>query len=143
MKQDQVRLNSIGTGLEVVSREIRVVPDNSETILLPIVETEGSAWALVWPGMGAHLRSMHRISLPPGGRTIALRHPMEAVYYVFAGSAEVQDLDANIHHQLIQGGMVLVDPGTRYCIAAGLEGSEIVGGPCPADPQMYAVSESD
>jgi hypothetical protein len=68
---------------------------------------------------------------------------MEAVYYVFAGSAEVHDLDVNVRQQVIQGGMVLVDPGTRYRIAAGLEGSEIVGGPCPADPQMYAASESD
>ncbi|MGH8872436.1 MAG: cupin domain-containing protein [Acidimicrobiia bacterium] len=125
-------------GLEV-PREVRVVPDDPETVPLPIVETEGRAWGLVGPGMGAHLRSMHRISLRPGGRTVPLRHPMEAVYYVIAGAGEVHDLDLDVRHQIVVGGMVLVDPGTRYRITAGLDGSEVVGGPCPPDPQLYAA----
>jgi quercetin dioxygenase-like cupin family protein len=125
-----------------IPREVRVVRDDAETLPLPIVETDGSAWALVWPGMGAHLRSMHRISLRPAGQTIPLRHPMEAVYYVIAGTVEVHDLDLKARHQVVSGGMLLVDPGTRYRITAGPEGSEIVGGPCPADPGLYAASET-
>jgi len=116
-----------------------VVPDDS-TVPLPIVETEGNAWVLVGPGMGAYLRSMHRISLRPGGRTIPLRHPMEAVYYVIAGTVEIHDLDVDVRHKVLTGGMVLIDPGTRYRIAAGSGGSEVVGGPCPADPRLYATS---
>jgi len=142
VNEDQVRLNSRERGLEV-PREIRVVPDDPGTIPLPMVETKGTAWALVWPGMGAHLRSMHRISLRPGGRTVSLRHPMEAVYYVIAGTAEVHDLNVDVRHQVTTGGMVLVDPDTPYRIAAGLEGSEVVGGPSPADPRIYQASESE
>ena len=115
---------------------VRDVP----TVPLPLVETEGNAWALVWPGMGAHLRSMHRISLRPGGRTVEFRHPMEAAYYVISGTVEVHDLDVDLRHKVSTGGMVLVDPRTRYRIAAGLEGSEVVGGPCPADPGLYAAA---
>lgn len=117
-----------------------MVPDDPEAVPLPIVETGGRAWAVVWPGMGAHLRSMHRISLQPAGRTVPLRHPMEAAYYVIAGTLEVHDLDVGARHRLITGGMVLVDPGTRYRMAAGSEGSEVVGGPCPPDPGLYTSS---
>ena len=67
---------------------------------------------------------------------------MEAVYYVITGTVEVHDLDENARHQVTTGGMVLVDPGTRYRITAGLEGSEVVGGPAPADPQLYAAPET-
>jgi hypothetical protein len=68
---------------------------------------------------------------------------MEAVYYVIAGTVEVHDLDVDARHQVITGGMILVDPGTRYRIAAGPGGSEVVGGPSPADPMLYAESGAD
>jgi hypothetical protein len=138
VNEDQVRLNFESDGLEV-PREVRVVPDDSEGLPLGIVAAEGNAWGLVGPEMGAHLRSMHRISLRPEGFTIPLRHPMEAVYYVIAGAVEIHDLDSDVRHQTATGGMVLVDPGTRYQLIAGSAGSEIVGGPCPADPRLYAA----
>lgn len=141
MNADQVRLNSEAAAIEV-PRSVRVVPDDPNTVPLSLVETRGRAWALVWPGMGAHLRSLHRFSMEPGGRTIPLRHPMEAVYYVIAGTVEVHDLDLEVERQVTTGGMILVDPGTRYRIAAGPEGSEVVGGPSPADPLLYATAET-
>jgi hypothetical protein len=64
---------------------------------------------------------------------------MEAVYYVFAGTVEVHDLDLDVRRQVITGGMILVDPGTRYRFAAGPDGSEVVGGPSPADPMLYTT----
>jgi len=135
-------LNS-GSAATKIPREVRVVPDDPTTFPLSMVETRGRAWAVVWPGMGAHLRSFHRLSFEPGGRTIPLRHPMEAVYYVIAGTVEVHDLDVDARRQVISGGMILVDPGTRYSIAAGPEGSEVVGGPSPADPMVYTPPETD
>jgi len=110
-------------------------PDSPE---LPIVDGEGSARAIVWPGVGARFRSMHRISLGAGARTVALRHPMEAVYYIVAGGGSVRDGDAHATTALIEGSMIFVEPGTRYAIEAGAEGIEVLGGPCPPDPALYA-----
>ena len=80
---------------------------------------------------------MHRISLEPGGTTMALSHPMEAVYYVIAGSAVVEDLDQGTRSDLVQGSMFLVDPGTPYRVMSIGTAAEIVGGPCPPDPSLY------
>jgi mannose-6-phosphate isomerase-like protein (cupin superfamily) len=141
VNEDQVRLNSDVTASEV-AREVRVVVDDPDAVPMSLVETRGRAWALVWPGMGAHLRSMHRISLHPDGATIPLRHPMEAVYYVIEGTVEVHDMELDVRHPVVEGGMILVDPGTLYRFTAGSEGSEVVGGPSPADPLLYAAPET-
>jgi quercetin dioxygenase-like cupin family protein len=120
-----------------IRREVRVISDDVGSVSLPMVEAAGSARALVWPGTGAHMRSMNRITLRPGGRTVPLRHPMEAVYYVISGAAEVHDLETNQRHRVTAGGMFLVDPGTGYRIETQTDMTEIVGGPCPADPRLY------
>jgi quercetin dioxygenase-like cupin family protein len=120
-----------------IRREVRVISDDAGSASLPMVEAAGSARALVWPGTGAHMRSMNRITLRPGGRTVPLRHPMEAVYYVISGAAEVHDLETNQRHRVTAGGMFLVDPGTGYRIETQTDMTEIVGGPCPADPRLY------
>jgi quercetin dioxygenase-like cupin family protein len=120
-----------------VPREIRVVAESGKLASMPIIDSDGTAQALVWPGMGAHLRSMHRVSLSHGGRTVALRHPMEAVYYVIDGEVAVDDIEAGTGQRVGPGGMFLIDPGTSYRISAVKDGTEIVGGPCPADPELY------
>ena len=136
VNQDQAPLNSVPTGFEV-PRQVRIIPDGPAQPMLPIVEKHGSARALVWPGSGAHMRSMHRISLSRGGVTASLQHPMEAVYYVISGGVDVEDLVANTRQPVGPGGMFLIDPGTSYRISAGSDGSELVGGACPADPTLY------
>ena len=62
---------------------------------------------------------------------------MEAVYYVISGEVDIEDVDTRARHRVGPGGMFLVDPGTGYRIAANADGSELVGGPCPADPTIY------
>lgn len=109
---------------------------------LPIIDQGGSARAVIWPGMGAELRSMHRISLQPDGRTIRLRHPSEAVYYVISGSGAVCDTPSAPKEALIEGSMVLIDAGTDYALCASSEGMELVGGPAPADPALYEGLEA-
>ena len=136
VNRDQVPLNSASTGPEL-PREVRVIRDDPATPSLALIEHDGNARALVWPGTGAHMRSMHRISLEGRGRTVSLRHPMEAVYYVISGEVDIEDLDTRVKHRVEPGGMFLVDPGTGYRIAAGSDGAELVGGPCPADPTLY------
>ncbi len=120
-----------------VPDQVRVFADDPESYPLPIVEGRGKAWAVVWPGVGAHLRSMHRISLEPGCATRTLSHLMEAVYYLIQGSAMVEDLDRGTRHRLTRGSMFLVDPGTSYRILADDGLAELVGGPCPPDPTLY------
>jgi hypothetical protein len=118
--------------------QVRILKDDAdECPELPIVESNGRAWAVVWPGVGAELRSLHHISLSRDGRTVALEHPMEAVYYVMEGSATAVDLDGDTRDQLITGSMAHIDPETSYLFVAGPEGAEIIGGPCPADHRMY------
>src|ERR1700733_11885919 len=73
---------------------------------LPIIEAGGTAVAIVWPGTGAQQRSLHHIVLDVGGRTIALRHEGEAVYYVKSGSGSVLDPDDGSSNDLVEGSMI-------------------------------------
>jgi mannose-6-phosphate isomerase-like protein (cupin superfamily) len=104
---------------------------------VPLVEHGGSARAIVWPGMGARLRSMHRIELAAGGATTELTHPSDAVYYVIAGAGKVTDDGEPSAKPLVSGSMVYVERGTAYRFTAGADGLELVGGPAPADPALY------
>lgn len=104
---------------------------------LPIVAGHGAAHAVIWPGMGAQLRSMHRISLGGDARTIEMSHPSDAVYYVISGAGEAVERETGERGALIEGSMIHVDAGTPYELAAGGEGMELIGGPCPADASLY------
>jgi quercetin dioxygenase-like cupin family protein len=104
---------------------------------LAIVRGEGSAHAVVWPGVDAQLRSMHCVRLAPGATTIELSHPSEAVYYVVRGVGSVSDPAAGETEPLREGSMFHVDPGTVYVIEAGAQPIELVGGPSPADDSLY------
>jgi quercetin dioxygenase-like cupin family protein len=121
-----------------VATTVRVLPDDPSIMPLPLVEEGGTAWAVAWPGVGAHLRSMHRFSLDGGGRTRRMAHPMEAVYYVISGVALIEGVSIRKDWTLPAGSMALVHPGTPYRFRGLDGGAEIVGGPCPADPGVYA-----
>jgi quercetin dioxygenase-like cupin family protein len=122
---------SAATQVQVLSAE-----DGPE---LEIVDGEGSARAIVWPGTGALHRSMHRVKLAPGSATVALTHPADAVYYVIAGAGSVAEPGAeDTAEPLVLGAMVHVDAGTGYAFRAGDGGLDLIGGPCPADPALYA-----
>ena len=117
---------------------VRVLSADDACPTLPIIDGEGTARAVVWPGSGAQHRSMHLISLPAGGSTIPMRHEMEAVYYVVSGSGLVVDTDDGTENPLIEGSMVHVEPGTGYRLRAADTAMEVLGGPCPPDPALYA-----
>ncbi|MGZ6029857.1 MAG: cupin domain-containing protein [Myxococcaceae bacterium] len=104
---------------------------------LDLVVGEGSARALVWPGAGARLRSMHRVSLGRGARTRAQSHPHEAVYYVISGRGAVGG------HALEEGAMVHVAPEVAYSFEASDEGLELIGGPSPADASLYGAAPAE
>jgi mannose-6-phosphate isomerase-like protein (cupin superfamily) len=117
--------------------EVRVLGSPDHGPGLPIVDGEGSAWPIVWPGSGAAFRTMHRIVLAGGSRTIVMRHAMEAAYYVIRGDGVVRDPDSGGSEPLVEGSMIFVEPGTAYRIEAGGTGLLLLGGPCPADPALY------
>jgi mannose-6-phosphate isomerase-like protein (cupin superfamily) len=120
-----------------VSEEGVQVLDAAAGPELPIVESGGRAHAIVWPGVGAELRSMHRIALDAGGATVELRHSSEAVYYVIDGTGEVIDPREGSATRIRPGSMVHADPGSPYRFRAGREGLDLVGGPAPPDPVLY------
>lgn len=117
--------------------QVRVLDSGPACPTLPMIDGAGSARAVVWPGVGAEARSMIRISLAPGARTIELRHPMEAVYYVLSGTGQAVDPATGAAQALVEGSMVHVEPDTAYRIVGGAQGMEVVGGPCPADPALF------
>src|SRR5712691_11051479 len=112
--------------------ELKVVRGADTHPTLPLVSGDGEVRPLVWPAMGARCRSMLHFRLGAGASTIVLRHVGEAVYYVIAGSAAVEDLDLQIESHLREGSVVHVEPSTRYRIRAE-DALEMVGGPCPPD----------
>lgn len=107
---------------------------------VPLVEPgeEGEARAVVWPGMGARDRSMHRVRLGAGARTIRLEHPGEAVWYVVEGDGQVTGPDGEEAQPLDVGAMVHAEAGDAYRLVAGKGGMTLAGGPCPPDPALYA-----
>jgi mannose-6-phosphate isomerase-like protein (cupin superfamily) len=114
-----------------------LILDAGEGPELEIVEGDGRAIAIVWPGMGAELRSIHKLELGAGARTIGLRHPSEAVYYVVLGTGEAADGDTGERQALGEGAMVHIEPGTGYVLSAGPGGMTAFGGPAPPDPAIY------
>ena len=105
---------------------------------VPLVEGDGEARAIVWPGMGARHRSLHRVRLGAGARTVALRHPGEAVWYVIEGDGSVGDAAGAERQEIVEGSMIHVGPGDEYRFTAGDSGLLLAGGPCPPDPALYA-----
>ena len=104
---------------------------------LDLVQGEGRAEALVWPGMGAKHRSLHRFELGAGACTAPQCHDGEAVYYVVDGAVSILDLATGERAVLDAGSMVHVDPGTTYRFESSQPPTVLVGGPCPPDPAVY------
>ena len=107
---------------------------------LPLVEGEGQARAVIWPGNGGNLRTLAIIDLVEGSSTVRLSHPGEAVYYVETGQGNIEcDDDSG---ELREGAIVHIDGGTGYEFHAGAGGVKLVGGPSPSDPSLYEGIEA-
>jgi quercetin dioxygenase-like cupin family protein len=108
-------------------QSVTVLDGDSGCPRLPIVTGQGTA----------QMRSMCRIVLEAGSATVQLSHPMEAVYYVIAGTGTVIDPSLGETRPVVEGSMVHIEPGTRYSFMAGRSRLEIIGGPCPADAELF------
>ncbi|MEI2703119.1 MAG: cupin domain-containing protein [Baekduia sp.] len=109
----------------------------------PVAIAEGessSALLAVGPNTGAAHRSICDLRLAAGGRTIALRHPGEAVWYVESGTGTVtQDDGAPL--ELDPGTMIHIGPETTYRIATEA-GARLIGGPAPPDPELASPAST-
>jgi mannose-6-phosphate isomerase-like protein (cupin superfamily) len=118
---------------------VRVIDSALPSPDLPIVEGTGKAWAVLWPGNGAVTRTFQVIDLDAGDKTVALKHPSDAVYYLAVGAASVVDTVTGQSQALREGAMVHIDAGDGYrLVNAGADVCRIIGGPCPPDPALYA-----
>jgi mannose-6-phosphate isomerase-like protein (cupin superfamily) len=120
-----------------------VIVRGDDAVPVPLLPGAGSAMALIWPGMGARYRSMHRLAFQPGTASIVLRHESDAVYYVVDGAAEFVDVDTGEASPCDAGTAVHIDAGTRYQLRATSGPATVVGGPCPADPSIYPAAAAD
>src|SRR5258707_13760096 len=68
---------------------VQVIPLRGTGPLLPIVNGDGSARAVIWPGTCAAMRSINLIQLAPTSETMLLAHPAQSVYYVLDGTGTV------------------------------------------------------
>lgn len=118
----------------------RVVHPHEWAAPLAITVNGGVCLPIIWPGMGAVERSLHQFRLPPGSGTVDLRHETEAVYYVVSGQVLVVDRESGDSRQIGEGAMFHVDPGTGYAFSSVDREAVVLGGPCPADPSLYAQS---
>ena len=120
-----------GTTVTVVDSAVNC-PD------LPIVQGEGHAQAVIWPGTGAEYRSFHIIDLSSRASTTALCHKGDAAYYVMGGAGVILDLATGERFEMAEGAMVHIDAADRYQFTAGENGFKLLGGPCPPDETLYA-----
>ncbi|MGV7030870.1 hypothetical protein [Methylobacterium symbioticum] len=119
---------------------VRVIDSAVDCPEIPIVTGGGNAHVVMWPGNGAIYRTFHLISLDLSGKTIPLQHSSDSVYYIVSGKGTVTDVAAGVVSELTEGAMVHIDRGDTYMFAAdGISGMRLLGGPCPADPDLYAT----
>jgi len=122
---------------------VRVIDSADACPEIPIVDGTGNAKVVLWPGNGAQFRTMQVIRLENGAATIALTHTADCVYYVAAGAGQVVDLATGEAADLAEGAMVHIDAGDAYKLRAADDGDlTVLGGPCPADPDLYSQIES-
>jgi mannose-6-phosphate isomerase-like protein (cupin superfamily) len=118
--------------------KVRVIDSRGSCPDVRIVEGEGWAKAVIWPGNGALYRTFQIINLGAGSSTRSLDHETDSVYYVMRGAGVVEDVRGKTDESIVEGSMIHIDAGDTYRIRAGDAGLELLGGPCPADERWYS-----
>jgi len=121
-------------------RVVRLAEDGKD---LPLTVGGGRARAVVGPHVGARERAFLYVELPEGSRSVELRHPFEAVYYVVRGSGQVRNTDGGDTYVVREGEMIYVKPGQGYALAPRGGAVVYAGGPCPPDPALIAEPDAE
>lgn len=120
-----------------MSETVRVIDSSVGCPEIPIVEGEGNAKVVVWPGSGSQYRTFQIITLGAEAKTIPLSHSTDAAYYVVQGSGSILDLVSGEGQDMAEGAMVHIDADDRYQFVAHADSFKVLGGPCPADESLY------
>jgi|AntRauTorcE11898_2_1112593.scaffolds.fasta_scaffold21724_2 quercetin dioxygenase-like cupin family protein len=117
---------------------VKVLRPEKDFVLIPYVK-EGTAKAIIWPGMGAKYGVMNYFVMKPGGENVPHKHDdSEDMFYIAQGQGVVADLDNNIEHPIEAGCFVYVEPGTMHAAKSyGPDDYISIGGPTPPDPEMF------
>src|SRR6266851_2749345 len=107
---------------------VQVIPLRGTGPLLPIVKGDGSARAVIWPGTGAAMRSIHLIQLAPSSETVLLEHPGESVYYVLDGTGTVAGDGPSPATALLLGRWFTWDPQPHIASSAAPAGWRSLAG---------------
>lgn len=116
---------------------VRVIDSAVDCPEIPLVDGQGNAKVILWPGNGAEFRSMHLFTLFQGDCSKILRHANDCVYYVVEGAGRIEGLDGADTQELVEGSIVHIDANDGYRVVAGDEGIKYLGGPCPPDEALY------
>ena len=98
---------------------------------------------VVWPGIGAHTANMNYVRLAPGEENVPHSHAeSEDTIVILSGRGTVDDLTNGAALSFEAGDMIHVPVGLEHRVKADRgEAVESVGGPCPPDTAMLALSE--
>ena len=102
----------------------------------------GGTWReIVGPGVGAQCRGLYDLQFVSDGHSTTLTHDTEAAYYFVSGSGTIRHETTGESHQLTEGAMLHVRPGTPYQLS-GSAGTRLVGGPCPGQSTITGAAVS-
>ncbi len=114
--------------------------DRPDRIMPPIISKD--ARLVVWPGVGAETANMNFVRLEPGEANIPHIHPRsEDTIFILEGGGTIRDFDHDLALEFQAGQALHVPVGVRHAVAADRGvGVTSVGGPCPADYDMFKAA---
>jgi quercetin dioxygenase-like cupin family protein len=121
--------------------EVRLFHRDRPSRRVPLISSD--ARLVVWPGIGAHTANMNYVRLAPGEENVPHSHAeSEDTIVILSGRGTVDDLTNGAALSFEAGDMIHVPVGLEHRVKADRgEAVESVGGPCPSDTAMLALSE--
>jgi quercetin dioxygenase-like cupin family protein len=121
--------------------EVRLFHRDRPSRRVPLISRD--ARLVVWQGVGAHTANMNYVRLAPGEENVPHSHAeSEDTIVILSGRGTVDDLTNGAALTFEAGDVIHVPVGLEHRVKADRgEGVESVGGPCPPDTAMLALSE--
>jgi hypothetical protein len=96
---------------------VQVFDTAGELPQISILNGDGNAKVVMWPGNGARFRSFNLISMMENATTIPLTHKSDCVYYTINGAGEIIDLATGETFSLAEGTMLHIDAGASIALS--------------------------
>jgi quercetin dioxygenase-like cupin family protein len=117
---------------------VRVFHRDRPDASMPMIASD--ARLIVWPGTGAPEANMNYVRMGAGEENVPHVHRYsEDTIFVLSGRGTIADLSNDSVLEFGAGQVIHVPPGVEHQVRAD-RGEEIVsvGGPCPADLDLFA-----